>query len=91
MRLTEQQLHFLTGFAKRPEAAALVDILQARLRDCETGDLRKCEGAAMYRAQGRVACLDELIADISQAQAQGKQTPATGSRPLRPVAAYSEP
>jgi hypothetical protein len=91
MRLTEQQLQFLAGFAKRPEALLLVDILKARLWDCEQGDLRKGEGASVYRAQGRCLELDELIADITQAQAQANRNEQNGSRRFRPVAAYSEP
>jgi hypothetical protein len=69
MRLTSAQLEFLARFSKAPEARLLVQLLQAKLGDRES-KLRTAVGEEVYRAQGRALELDELIADILEAQAR---------------------
>jgi hypothetical protein len=69
MRLDNEQLEFLARLSKAPEGRALLTILQAKLRDRES-KLRTTAGEEVYRYQGRALELDELIADIEEAQAR---------------------
>lgn len=69
MRLTHEQLDFLARFSKAPEARLMLQLLQAKLVERES-KLRSAVGEEVYRAQGRALELDELIADISEAQAR---------------------
>lgn len=69
MRLDNEQLEFLARLAKAPEGRTLLSILQAKLRDRES-KLRSTSGEEVHRYQGRALELDELIADITEAQAR---------------------
>jgi hypothetical protein len=67
MRLSNEQLVFLARFARSPEGNQLLTILKAKLGDRES-KLRTTVGEEVYRTQGRALELDELIADITEAQ-----------------------
>ncbi len=69
MRLDNEQLGFLARLAKAPEGQFLLTILRAKLRDREAR-LRSTAGEEVHRYQGRALELDELIADIEEAQAR---------------------
>jgi hypothetical protein len=73
MRLSNEQLEFLARLNKAPEGRLLLTLLQAKLRECEA-NLRTKTGEEVYRAQGRALELDELIADITEAQARLTRT-----------------
>lgn len=86
MVLSTDELTFLARFAKSPDAKALVSILQGKLGDVE-GKLRRAEGAEMHRCQGRAQQLDELLADIRDAEMRLHTSTAqsTASRRFRQV------
>ena len=69
MRLSTEQLQFLARLSKAPVGLLLLDILRAKLRERDS-ELRTKTGEEVYRAQGRASELDDLIADITEAQAR---------------------
>lgn len=83
MRLSNEQLEFLARLNKAPEGPLLLAFLQAKLRERDTA-LRTATGEEVYRSQGRATELDELIADITQAQARLTRAVAPGTSQVRP-------
>ena len=69
MRLSNEQLEFLARLNKAPEGPLLLAFLQAKLKERDSA-LRTAIGEEVYRLQGRATEVDELIADITQAQAK---------------------
>jgi hypothetical protein len=67
MRLSSTQLQFLARLAMTPDGKALVDLLQARLRDRDA-KLRAATGEEVFRHQGRALEIAELIDDFTQSQ-----------------------
>lgn len=66
MHLSESQLLFLARFAKSPDGREFLELYRAKLAEVE-GKLRTQAGEELYRQQGRAIQLDELIADITDA------------------------
>jgi hypothetical protein len=79
MRLDQQQLEFLARFSKSPDARAFTQIIEARLKECES-KLRTATGEEVYRNQGRAQELDEILAHLATAQVK---------QPLKPLALTS--
>ena len=67
MHLTADDLGFLARLSKSPDGRRLVMLLQAKLKEREQ-KLRRSTGEEVHRDQGRALELDELIADIEQAE-----------------------
>lgn len=66
MKLSGEQLQFLGRFSKSPDGQFLLTILRAKLAERDEA-LRKTSGEDVYRTQGRALELDELVADITDA------------------------
>ncbi len=69
MRLSESQLLFLARFSKSPEGKEFLELCKAKLAERDA-KLRSAEGAEVHRQQGRALELDEMIADVTEAQAK---------------------
>lgn len=85
MHLNGEQLTFLARFSKSPEAAALLGLLRAKLAERDA-NLRIKVGEEVYRQQGRALELDELIADITQANARLNRGTPTRTSEFRAAA-----
>jgi hypothetical protein len=76
MHLTRESLEFLARFAKSPEGIRFKAVLEGKLADVSK-DLRSLAGEQIYRAQGKALMLDELLADLNDAQTRlNRSTPA---------------
>ena len=82
MHLSEEQLQFLARFSKSPDGRALLLMLQAKLGEVEA-KLRTATGEEVYRTQGRALVLDDLIADIEDAQQKLNRTVPTPTSRFR--------
>ena len=78
MRLNQDQVVFLARFSKSPDSRIWLELLEARLAECEA-KLRTAIGEAVYREQGCALVLDELIAHITKAQSELNRTTATAT------------
>lgn len=85
MQLSSDQLAFLARFSKSPDGRALLQILEAKLAEVEV-HLRRQDGAELHRSQGRAIQLDELMADIGDAQTRLARNAASVPRSTRHVA-----
>ena len=78
MRLSHDQLVFLARFSKSPDSRPWLELLEARLAECEA-KLRTSIGEAVYREQGCALVLDELIAHITKAPSELNRAMATAT------------
>ncbi len=72
MKLGGDDLQFLARFNRSPDGAALLKILRAKLAESDKA-LRTARGEDVLRAQGRAIELDELVADITEAEQKLKR------------------
>jgi hypothetical protein len=85
MRLSGDQLAFMARFSKSPEGQMLLSIYDAKLKERES-KLRTSVGEEVHRQQGRALELDELIADITEAQQRITRSISTVTSPSRRAA-----
>lgn len=67
MRLDTDDLAFLARLSKSPDGRRLLQLLQAKQAECND-KLRTTTGEEVLRWQGRALAVDEMIADIAQAE-----------------------
>lgn len=67
MRLSTDDLAFLARLSKSPDGRRLLQLLQAKQTECND-KLRSTTGEEVLRWQGRALAVDEMIADIAQAE-----------------------
>lgn len=67
MRLSNDDLAFLARLSKSPDGRRLLQMLQAKQAECND-KLRSATGEEVLRWQGRALAVDEMIADIAQAE-----------------------
>lgn len=67
MRLNTDDLAFLARLSKSPDGRRLLQLLQAKQAECND-KLRTTIGEEVLRWQGRALAVDEMIADIVQAE-----------------------
>lgn len=67
MHLSKDDLAFLARLSKSPDGRQLLRMLQAKQAECNE-KLRATTGEEVLRWQGRALAVDEMIADIAQAE-----------------------
>jgi len=85
MRLDGNDLLFLARFSKLPEGKLFLGLLERKLKEREA-KLRTAVGEEVHRQQGRALELDELIADIAQAQDRLNRSGPTRTSEFRQAA-----
>lgn len=80
MHLSESQLLFLARFAKSPDGREFLELYRAKLAEVES-KLRTQAGEELYRQQGRAIQLDELLADITDANKKLTVSKSANPRP----------
>lgn len=81
MALTTGELEALRRFSRVPEGRLWVAMLEKKLAEADA-KLRTATGEDLYRKQGRAQQLEELIAEVTQAeQTLNRQEPSR-----RPIA-----
>ncbi|MBS0330801.1 MAG: hypothetical protein JSR30_13170 [Proteobacteria bacterium] len=84
MRLSTDDLAFLARLSKSPDGRRLLQLLQAKQTECND-KLRSTTGEEVLRWQGRALAVDELIADIAQAEQKLTRNGAPVTSQARPV------
>lgn len=69
MRLSASQLAVLERLGKSPDGLQLRLLISEEIEECN-GRLRKLEGSALLREQGRATYLDELLRHLSPPSSQ---------------------
>ncbi len=84
MRLDNDDLAFLARLSKSPDGRRLLQMLQAKQAECND-KLRTTTGEEVLRWQGRALAVDEMIADIAQAEQKLTRNPPSATSRTRPV------
>lgn len=84
MRLSADDLAFLARLSKSPDGRRLVQLLQAKQAECND-KLRSTTGEEVLRWQGRALAVDELLADIAQAERKLTRNEAPVTSQARPA------
>lgn len=84
MRLDNDDLAFLARLSKSPDGRRLLQMLQAKQAECND-KLRAVTGEEVLRWQGRALAVDEMIADIAQAEQKLTRSKPSVTSPTRLV------
>lgn len=84
MRLDNDDLAFLARLSKSPDGRRLLQMLQAKQAECND-KLRTTTGEEVLRWQGRALAVDEMIADIAQAEQKLTRNAPSATSRTRPV------
>ncbi len=82
MHLDADDLAFLARLNKSPDGRRLLQLLQAKQTECND-KLRAVTGEEVLRWQGRALAVDEMIADIAQAEQKLTRSRPSVTSPTR--------